>query len=430
MVHLPSTNNFEPKEPIKPIHFRPIRYEVQAELDKLFGLTEMQKRHLRHRDEDGKLWFDGLEEEEFRHLLQPRSIPSSPMSPFNCEFSRRSSTATGFSNSVPSSPSNPLFSPIGNSYENTFARRKSSISTNFLLHFDEASDLQRRKSTPFLPLTAMLEKGKNLHPEESPVHSTDQVRNAQQVPIYRRRRNKRSRSNDDIHFQSKNKILPERLTAEEKESPFESDLNRRTNNCLQMTEMEIVMPNFLPIPRHRLDGKTLEEAFGPLEKSIAGKTKDDIITANQSPNSSLRSSPLTTMLLHDDSRFTSEINKFVKRPIAVDDIECTKSISEIDNNDDTFKQKNERRNTTFITSDNPKVAAMLGMTANNEKLLVPGGLGTGEHVYDGIEIPCASVRLQSDDEGEEEEEEDVRNTSRGLRTRLDRQKSKIKRALQ
>lgn len=41
---------------------------------------------------------------------------------------------------------------------------------------------------------------------------------------------------------------------------------------------------------------------------------------------------------------------------------------------------------------------MLGLTAHNKDLLVPGGLGTGVHVYDGIAITGASVHLASDDE--------------------------------
>ncbi|PWN31507.1 uncharacterized protein FA14DRAFT_94998 [Meira miltonrushii] len=434
MVQIPSTNDSDPKVPVRPTQFRPIRYEVQAEMDKLFGLSQMQKRQLalRHRDEDGRLWFDGLEEEEFRHLLQPRSIPNSPMSPFDCDISRRSSTATGMSNSVPSSPTNPYFPSSGHSFENTFARRRSSISTNFLLHFDDASDLQRRKSVPFMPLTAMLERGTNLQSETS-VNSAEQAKDVQPVPLYRRRRNKRSRSDDDIHVQSKNKVFLERLTAEGDENPFENGVSPRKKDHLHITEKEIVMPSFLPIPRHRLDEKMLEEAFGPLQKSLEVKTSDNSITTNlikrQSPNSSAGTSPSPTRMQREISNPILDADRFMKRSRAIDDNECTISSSKIDSNDDQSisKQKKERRNTTFITSDNPKAAAMLGMTPNNEKLLVPGGLETGEHVYDGIEIPCASVRLQSDDEGEDE---DVKNTSRGLRTKFDRQKDRMKRALQ
>jgi hypothetical protein len=38
----------------------------------------------------------------------------------------------------------------------------------------------------------------------------------------------------------------------------------------------------------------------------------------------------------------------------------------------------------------------------NRNLLAPGGLATGEGVYDGLVIPCASVHLGSDDEDDEE----------------------------
>lgn len=433
MDHISSPNTSDPKVSTRPIQFRPIRYEVQAEMDKLFGLSQIQKRQLalRHRDEDGRLWFDGLEEEEFRHLLQPRSIPNSPMSPFDCDNSRRSSTATGMSNSVPSSPSNPFFASTGNSFENNFSRRRSSISTNFLLHFEDASDIQRRKSVPFLPLTAMLDRGTNLQSESS-VNSAGQAKNPQPVPIYRRRRNKRSRSDDDIHVQSKNKVFVERLTTKEESNPFENDTRK---DKIHAKEKEIFMPSFLPIPRHHLDGKMLEEAFGPLQKNWDDKTNIISLTRNsvdrQSPSSSTRSSPSPTTMHHDYPLFVPDGKKSVKRSRAVDEIECTNNITKSNSTGDasTFKQKNSRRNTTFITADNPKAAAMLGMTANNEKLLIPGGLGTGEHVYDGIEIPCASVRLQSDDEGEDEDE-NVKSTSRGLRIKFDRQKDRVKRALQ
>lgn len=50
---------------------------------------------------------------------------------------------------------------------------------------------------------------------------------------------------------------------------------------------------------------------------------------------------------------------------------------------------------------NGKAATILGKDYRNENLLAPGGLSTGEHVYDGVDIPCRSVHLQSDDEDED-----------------------------
>lgn len=44
----------------------------------------------------------------------------------------------------------------------------------------------------------------------------------------------------------------------------------------------------------------------------------------------------------------------------------------------------------------------LGANPLNRNLLAPGGLATGEGVYDGLVIPCASVHLGSDDEDDEE----------------------------
>lgn len=54
-------------------------------------------------------------------------------------------------------------------------------------------------------------------------------------------------------------------------------------------------------------------------------------------------------------------------------------------------------------AEQTKAASQLGITANNASLLVPGGLGTGEHVYDGIEIMCRSVHLPSDDDESDDE---------------------------
>lgn len=51
--------------PISKNHFRPIRFEVAAELDAFFGMTKAQKRQraLRIKDEDdGTLWFDNFGE--------------------------------------------------------------------------------------------------------------------------------------------------------------------------------------------------------------------------------------------------------------------------------------------------------------------------------------------------------------------------------
>lgn len=70
--------------PISKTHFRPIRYEVAAELDAIFGVTKAQKRQraLRTRDEhDGTLWFDSFgertgEEIPFNFLLLADTIQS------------------------------------------------------------------------------------------------------------------------------------------------------------------------------------------------------------------------------------------------------------------------------------------------------------------------------------------------------------------
>ncbi|CAO1616655.1 unnamed protein product [Sympodiomycopsis kandeliae] len=48
-----------------------------------------------------------------------------------------------------------------------------------------------------------------------------------------------------------------------------------------------------------------------------------------------------------------------------------------------------------------KSHTIFGMNPSNAHLLVPGGLGTGEEVYDGVVIECASIRLGSDDEDDE-----------------------------
>ena len=45
-------------------HFRPVPFEIKAELDNFFGQTRGQKRELalRTRGEDGHLWYDGIGE--------------------------------------------------------------------------------------------------------------------------------------------------------------------------------------------------------------------------------------------------------------------------------------------------------------------------------------------------------------------------------
>lgn len=56
----------------------------------------------------------------------------------------------------------------------------------------------------------------------------------------------------------------------------------------------------------------------------------------------------------------------------------------------------------------------LGANPLNRNLLAPGGLATGEGVYDGLVIPCASVHLGSDDEDDEERKAlSIRNGTAG-----------------
>ncbi|KAN0063719.1 hypothetical protein ACQY0O_003769 [Thecaphora frezii] len=71
----PKSNN----TPKSLTNFRPITYQTQAQVDSFFGTTPAQERglHLRHRDENGRLWYNREERDEWRHLLSP----SSPLSP-------------------------------------------------------------------------------------------------------------------------------------------------------------------------------------------------------------------------------------------------------------------------------------------------------------------------------------------------------------
>lgn len=62
-----------------------------------------------------------------------------------------------------------------------------------------------------------------------------------------------------------------------------------------------------------------------------------------------------------------------------------------------------------------KATALLGMNPLNAHLLVPGGLPTGEHVYHGVDIPCAAVHLQSDDEDDEVQGLSSSNAKRGMK---------------
>lgn len=51
-----------------------------------------------------------------------------------------------------------------------------------------------------------------------------------------------------------------------------------------------------------------------------------------------------------------------------------------------------------------KAKTVLGMEPGQGNLLVPSGLITGESVYEGVDIPCPSVHLASDDENDDEDE--------------------------
>ncbi|PWN46907.1 hypothetical protein IE53DRAFT_283704 [Violaceomyces palustris] len=113
-------------------NFRPAPYSTAAELDAIFGMTKAQKRqqNLRTRDEDGRLYYDHIEKEEWRHLLGPAS-PA---------FSRRSSSQ---SSGTGGSPASSYFQ----------GRRRSSVAGTMLVV--EAPENVPFCSTSHLPITML-----------------------------------------------------------------------------------------------------------------------------------------------------------------------------------------------------------------------------------------------------------------------------------
>lgn len=105
--------------------FRPVPYSTKAELDSFFGQTPAQKRAeaLRTRDEHGRVWYDSIEQEEWRHLLSPGSPANS---------SRRGSEASGYTSFSPRTPNDSPARRRGSGAFSALLEEPSSAATTLL----------------------------------------------------------------------------------------------------------------------------------------------------------------------------------------------------------------------------------------------------------------------------------------------------------
>jgi hypothetical protein len=192
-------------------------------------------------------------------------------------------------------------------------------------------------------------------------------------------------------------------------------------------KQDIPMPAFLPLRRHQADADLLNEAFSQGEGLAAPlfEKKDNFNpTALTSRTNSRGGKRPAHLRLHLEDGNSSAIRAKDRKSL------CFTPGSSASFRTNPFDDGlGHRRGSSFelgrlsspkrlqanfpylIEADSPsddlptrtmeskeKAAAVLGKNAANENLLVPGGLQTGEHVYDGLDIPCRSIHLQSDDE--------------------------------
>ncbi|PWN87867.1 hypothetical protein FA10DRAFT_269153 [Acaromyces ingoldii] len=501
--------------PISKNHFRPIRYEVAAELDAIFGMTKAQKRQraLRTRDEhDGTLWFDSFEKEECQYLLD--SALNSP--------SRRSNSAPG--------------SPVSPSDEQERRGSSFAIAGNQLLSLEndgntmmtaltaagqtEGADMAAYTFVPMAPLPQHVQ----LHPRQPNTIRTRKTRSYSAV----------QRSNHVGNYLC--------VTEQQPRGGHEDEGEGKKNDNeepLKLSMSTIQMPAFLPLPRHQASAALLIEAFDrPLKQASDGTVEDTTASNNEAAASASASSTLRARLTsqgratpstldlsrsrptetaiqvthlrsgsnaHDaaagrggrrrpstmsglpssatqvqkaieqghqhivfrnpfgkdessgnaeeeeqgvglgissaersawspwsppllDSagnpptiRRGSSLDYTVSKPFHYFDESYVPHFQEKGDAEDEaaiavmgarrprdhhhhqryYSHHHSQRGRRGEASSSPtKAAAMLGMNPLNANLLAPGGLPTGEQVYHGVDIPCASVHLASDDEDE------------------------------
>lgn len=376
-------------------HFRPMRYEVKAELDKFFGQTKNQKRDmaLRTKDEDGHVWYDGIEQEEFAQLL------STEIETPSC-FSRRSSFASSACQSHSTSRSRhgsfflagPLVVPSSGRHDVA------------LFHYSPFE----WATSPMQPFAL----------DDSEGISFDVVN--------------RRRKRDTREIKQGNCVVDDRPMPAHFSNVDTEERGRYP---------DIQMPAFLPLKRHQNDTDLINEAFNnPFEvASTEVKVPHVEMEASRSLQQHARRERPADLRLHHhnvadwDKKVKGCLSRRASMICSPKDLPSATSSS---GGDDSYIQYLQRRRSSFDSSDlspfglrfknshllrgsmspaspNPfqhrrhdsraKADALLGKNALNEKLLVPAGLSTGLHVYDGVDIPCRSVHLPSDDEDDVDE---------------------------
>ncbi|UZJ56188.1 hypothetical protein CBS101457_005508 [Exobasidium rhododendri] len=370
------------------VHFRPIPFEVKAEFDSFFGHTKGQKRELalRIKGDDGHLWYDRIEQEEFAHLLS--SAPNTPIL-----ASRRSSALQSGG-----------LTPV-----DAYSHGQKHFNSTLQLVLPKSPHCQDVASFHYMPM------------------SDCYAENALDISEPSARRRKRSKS---VLLRG-NVVTDQQPLQGELES---EDVVDRSRAFPESDRSDIIMPTFLPLKRHQASSALLDEAFATADKD----TRPDEQT---SPNSRLetrgKKRPVNLQLHFRDLeevKVASPLRRTRPRSMVTPLSATMKSLE--DPFDDENSGSSRPRNASFdITSISPrsgrtgpsgadvsvylshtpgpnlstiehpvpsvkntKAASILGMHPGNENLLVPGGLPTGLHVYDGLDIPCRSIHLSSDDE--------------------------------
>lgn len=196
---------------------------------------------------------------------------------------------------------------------------------------------------------------------------------------------------------------------------------------MRCTDMDIVIPTCLPLPHRNQGKKHFDEAFADLTfRSLAermdqrGKRRPPHLSLSSdtkrlnrpmSAHGALQGwTSLDTPTLGSCSALAGESLSQTRRRSSVD-------LSSILNRGPDQAEDMGNNSIWRAPKDVSKAAARLGLTAMNHGLLAPGGLGTGEHVYDGVDIKGASIRLASDDESERVAESSSRRVRRWLRSK-------------
>lgn len=459
-MHLPNVAIMtSPMQPQGPTHFRPVDFQTHVDIGNFFGESN-DRMLLNFRDEQGKWWFDAIGElswidccdavqvleltvsyaycppspdhEENEHLLSRplSSLPSAMSSPMSflrsCQGDeRRESIASILEDRkplqiVPSTPrqadapwSSTLAIPEANpTAADPFAAMASSRASrlrpamtrtasadlinsglinggiaDLLLSQKDAEETQRpppsiprKKTSPYLP-----------EQTEGPLHTHHPTRSVDTAASLLAVHSTSQRSRPPpLHLTSTAKcIAVERCLSNT--PPIDLEGQEAAESRLQTQSIE---------PSLRLLGSTIRlgvrrrwswdhTAAGGQPGSLwhdqqfcynPKEPTESEQSSGRQPDSSSTSSPTASRRHSIDSPGHSRTQMLLPdSPFLVDKIS---------------------------RSGTRKAEAVLGATSSNLHLLAPGGLGTGEHVYEGLVISGPSVRLNSDDEGDGDEEGD------------------------